>query len=328
MRNRLKARRESVQYDFSWGDGSSSNWLTVGTTSASHSWSSSGIYSVTAQARCSVTTSVVSPVSSALSVAIGSVTQPSTPNGPTSGAPNSSYTYTTGGSTCSLGDSVQYDFSWGDGSSSSWLTVGTTSASHSWSSSGVYSVTAQARCSVTTSVVSPVSNGFSVAIGSVTQPSTPNGPTSGALNTSYTYTTGGSTCSVPGESVAYDFFWGDGSSSNWLTVGTTSASQDSGSVCGSYSSSSPRNSGGRLSTGGGSPSGAAYSPSENRAPSPGMSSPTAQRHRSRSGETQDNSFTRWPAMSDGPSGERTVRPPSSSASYPANAAASAASRCP
>ncbi len=75
------------------------------------------------------------------------VTTPSTPTGPATGMVGATYTYTTGGSTSSMGHSVQYRFDWGDGTYSVWLPVGTTSASHSWMASGTYSVRAMARCS-------------------------------------------------------------------------------------------------------------------------------------------------------------------------------------
>ena len=76
------------------------------------------------------------------------VSTPSTPSGPTTGVEGAAYTYTTGGSTSSLGHSVQYRFDWGDGSMSTWLPVGTTSAAHTWSGGGTYNIRAMARCSV------------------------------------------------------------------------------------------------------------------------------------------------------------------------------------
>jgi len=50
-----------------------------------------------------------------LSVTQESVSIPSTPTGPTSGMIDTSYTYTTGGSSSNLNHSVQYFFDWGDG---------------------------------------------------------------------------------------------------------------------------------------------------------------------------------------------------------------------
>jgi C1A family cysteine protease len=54
-------------------------------------------------------------------------------------------------------------------------------------------------------------------------PNAPSGPTTGAIGTSYSYTTGGSTSDL-GHSVQYLFDWGDGTNSGWLAQGSTSAS--------------------------------------------------------------------------------------------------------
>ncbi len=60
-----------IQYQFDWGDGTNSDWLPVGTTSAPKSWSSSNTYTVRAQARCATHTLIVSNSSSGLPVNIG-----------------------------------------------------------------------------------------------------------------------------------------------------------------------------------------------------------------------------------------------------------------
>jgi hypothetical protein len=172
-----------VQYLFNWGDGTNSGWLGTGTTSASHSWAA-GSYGVTAQARSATNTSVVSSPSGALTVNITaqeSVSAPSTPSGPTNGTAGTVYSYSTGGSTDNLGNPVQYLFNWGDGTNSSWLTTGTTSATHSWAA-GSYSVSAQARSTTNTSVVSAPSGALPVNIGApaITSPA-PGSTLSGSL---------------------------------------------------------------------------------------------------------------------------------------------------
>lgn len=182
---------DAVQYLFDWGDGSNSGWLPQGTTTASKSWSSPGTYSVKAQARCATHTSSVSGWSGSLSVTISpppeTVSVPTVLSGQTSGIPGSSYTYTTGGSSSSYGDSVQYLFDWGNGSNSGWLPIGTISASKSWSSPGTYSVKTQARCSSHTSVTSSWSNALLVSIscptpGIPSSPSPSNGATGVGVN--------------------------------------------------------------------------------------------------------------------------------------------------
>jgi hypothetical protein len=158
---------DSVQYYFDWGDGTNSGWLAVGTKSASHKWTTAGTKTVKAQARCSIHTSVVSTWSTALSVTITApetISTPTKPSGPTTGKANGNYTFTTSGSVSSLGHSVQYQFDWGDGSKSAWLAVGTKSASHIWGNSGNYTVKAQARCSINTSVLSASSTGATIVL--------------------------------------------------------------------------------------------------------------------------------------------------------------------
>jgi len=87
------------------------------------------------------------------------------PSGDSAGETGFSYAYTTGGSTCSQGHSVEYRFDWGDGTFSDWSS--STSASHSWSNASTYEVKAQARCSVETNVVSGWSSGTTVTISNV-----------------------------------------------------------------------------------------------------------------------------------------------------------------
>ena len=92
------------------------------------------------------------------------VSAPALPDGPTSGSPGTSYTYTTAGSTSSKGHSVQYLLDWGDGTNSNWLSVGTVSASKTWASSGSFAVKAKARCALDTSIESNWSDPLTVAI--------------------------------------------------------------------------------------------------------------------------------------------------------------------
>jgi fibronectin type 3 domain-containing protein len=68
-----------VQYFFDWGGGTNSDWLPVGQTSASKSWTSAGTYNVKVQARCSTHTSVVSNWSGTLKVTINYPAAPSPP---------------------------------------------------------------------------------------------------------------------------------------------------------------------------------------------------------------------------------------------------------
>jgi len=58
----------------------------------------------------------------------------------------------------------------------------------------------------------------------ISTPNTPSGPTDGFVQTSYSYTTGGSLSNL-GNPVQYFFDWGDGTNSGWLAVGVTGASK-------------------------------------------------------------------------------------------------------
>ncbi|MBN2400218.1 MAG: hypothetical protein JXI33_07745 [Candidatus Aminicenantes bacterium] len=95
---------------------------------------------------------------------IETVSAPSSPSGSPFGFTDVSYTYSSSGAVSSLGHSVQYKFDWGDTTDSGWLAVGTTSASHSWSSTGTFSVRAMARCATHTTIESPWSTTLSVVI--------------------------------------------------------------------------------------------------------------------------------------------------------------------
>lgn len=213
-----------LRYKFDWGDGTDSSWLGPGAIAAPHTWTVAGTYQVTVQARCATDTSVVSAASSPLTVVISAPETVSTPtaSGPPSGTTGMSYSYTASGATSSYGHSVQYKFDWGDGTDSGWVA---TSASHTWTSAGTYSVTVQARCTADPTVVSATSSPLPVVISGVETISTPtlSGPTSGLRATSYTYTASGATSSY-GHPVQYQFSWGDGTNSGWLATGTTSAS--------------------------------------------------------------------------------------------------------
>jgi hypothetical protein len=91
------------------------------------------------------------------------VSVPSIPAGPVSGTTGTSYSYTTGGSTSSLGHQVEYQFDWrGDGSDlSGW---GSATQSKTWSAAGSYNVKAQARCKTDMSIISTWSSAFTVNI--------------------------------------------------------------------------------------------------------------------------------------------------------------------
>jgi C1A family cysteine protease len=226
------SEEHSVQYYFDWGDGTNSGWLTVGTTSAQKSWSSSGTYAVKARARCSLHPTVVSSWTS-LNVGIGCAT-PGTPSNPSpsSGATGVSASLTLSWTACANTNS--YDVYLGTSSPPSFVT-NTTSTSYgvsglSGSMTYYWKIVAKNTCGGGTSgsVWS-----FTTTAETITTPNAPSGASTGSVGSGYTYQTGGSTSSL-GHSVQYFFDWGDGTNSGWLAVGTTSASK-SWAAPGTYS---------------------------------------------------------------------------------------------
>ncbi len=111
-------------------------------------WPSSGLHGWSIQPGLKVVTS-------------HTVRTPNAPSGPSSGDIGQTLTYTTSGSTCSLGHSVSYRFIWSDGQNSNW---GGSSHSRTFSTPGSYSVRAMARCSVDSQVTSSLSAQKSVVI--------------------------------------------------------------------------------------------------------------------------------------------------------------------
>ena len=82
-----------------------------------------------------------------------SVSVPTVLSGPTSGVSGNSYTYTTGGSTSSLGDPVEYQFDW-NGDETNLSPWGSATRSSRWTSPGTYNVRARARCTIHTNAIS------------------------------------------------------------------------------------------------------------------------------------------------------------------------------
>ncbi|MCJ7524921.1 MAG: S8 family serine peptidase, partial [Candidatus Aminicenantes bacterium] len=147
----------NVQIHYSLNSGVSWTQIVASTAnSGSYSWNIGG--TITLSANCLVRIREASDgdpsdTSNAVFAIVASTTEtvstPNMPSGPDTGMVGGSYAYSTGGSiTSPPGHSVQYRFDWGDGTYTSWLPVGTTTASHSWSAAGTFNVRAMARCSI------------------------------------------------------------------------------------------------------------------------------------------------------------------------------------
>ena len=80
-------------------------------------------------------------------VQVETISKPGTPTGEINPVENTNYTYTTSGAQSNLGHTVEYQFDWdvsGAHDYSTWST--STSAGHSWSSTGERQITVTARC--------------------------------------------------------------------------------------------------------------------------------------------------------------------------------------
>ncbi|HEV3198581.1 MAG TPA: DUF2341 domain-containing protein, partial [Bryobacteraceae bacterium] len=124
----------------------------------------------------------------------------STPSvsGGAGGAPGTSYPYTASGAVSSLGHQLQYLFTWGDGTSSTWAT--SAGASHAWTAVGTYNVAVQARCAVDTGIVSLFSSPMAVTVTLVSAATPTFNPAAGTYSSPQTVSI---TTATPGASIRY-----------------------------------------------------------------------------------------------------------------------------
>ena len=121
----------NVNIDCSANNGGDWTPVVAGTANdGSYYWTVANAPSTTCLVRVSDTDGDPSDTSNAVFTIAASSTEtvsaPNTLTGPSTGLISTSYDYSTGGSTSSLGHSVQYKFDWDDGSDSGWLATGTT----------------------------------------------------------------------------------------------------------------------------------------------------------------------------------------------------------
>jgi hypothetical protein len=146
--------RLSLQFD--WGDGDTSDWSATVKESTqvtmSHVWTSAGEYAVVARARDEK--GLVSDWSNVhIMVAIEDTVSrppgvPLAPVGPDTGYVDSAYEFSTAGDDPN-GDSIMFQFDWGNGDTSAWSAPVPESTfvmmAHSWPAAGDYSVRARAK---------------------------------------------------------------------------------------------------------------------------------------------------------------------------------------
>lgn len=132
---------DSIRYLFDWGDGSftwTGYYNSGATASASHQGGTVGSFPV--KVRAQDDTGLYSNWSPSLTISISNnpPNTPTTPSGPTSLVMNKYYTYSTK-TTDPDGDQVCYEFSWGDGTTTTtgyYASGATAYASHKWTIDG------------------------------------------------------------------------------------------------------------------------------------------------------------------------------------------------
>jgi hypothetical protein len=146
---------DSVQLQFEWDDGDTSDWSRMVRESTvvtmPHAWDSSGEYSVVARARDRK--GLISEWSNVhIMVAVEDTADlppgiPLVPAGPDTGYVDSMYQFTTAGADPD-GDSIMFQFDWGDGDTSEWSAMvpesTVVSMFHAWDSASEYPVRARA----------------------------------------------------------------------------------------------------------------------------------------------------------------------------------------
>ena len=144
---------DKVKYGFNWGDETSITWTRYvnpgETASATHIYSSAGIYNITAKTQDE--DGAESNWSENLTVAIESnsaPTTPTTPDGPTYGSIYTAYNYNS--SSIDLdGNQISYWFDWGDDTNSGWLGPYNSGENceivHTWIEQGNYQIKVKAK---------------------------------------------------------------------------------------------------------------------------------------------------------------------------------------
>ena len=89
------------------------------------------------------------------------VSNPDKPLGPDSGIMGEEISFSVTGASSNLGHSIEYQYNWGDGSTSDW---GAADRSHTYTEQGVVNVSARARCAAHTDIISGWSDSHAVSI--------------------------------------------------------------------------------------------------------------------------------------------------------------------
>jgi outer membrane protein assembly factor BamB len=215
---------DDIAYQFEWGDDNLPLWSSYKSSGDSvtqnHIYSSTGNYEIMVKAKdIKDKESEWSPVLQVEIIEANNIPIiPQAPSGPSSGYIDSAYSFKTS-TTDPEEDSISYQFDWGDGIYSDWSDYvpsgDSISMNHSYSSEGTYGIKSKAKDE--DGDESAWSGGHSIDISIPNRPPTiplkPSGPDSGYVDSTYSFQA--STTDPEGDSVAYQFDWGDGIYSDW-----------------------------------------------------------------------------------------------------------------
>jgi hypothetical protein len=165
---------------------------------------------------------------------------PSSPSGPTSGVVNQSLSFLAH-TTDPDDDDIAYQFNWGDDNLSLWSSHvsngDSVTKNHIYNSAGTYEVRVKAKD------IKDKESGWSSKlqveiVGNIppNTPQTPTGPSNGYVDSTYSFSA--STTDPDGDSIAYQFDWGDGNQtiwSNYVPSGNSISVEYSYSSEGTYS---------------------------------------------------------------------------------------------
>lgn len=223
---------DDIAYQFDWGDGNLSSWSSYVSSgqsvSINHSYSSEDTYEVIVKAKdingkesnwsVGHQVEIVKPDTSD-TTSNSPPNTPSTPSGPNDGYIDSVYKFTTFTNDPDTND-IAYKYDWGDGDTTAWSSYyssgDTISLNHSYGSEGIFDIRAKARDN--NGNESEWSNAHNINISGVPNsppdvPTNPSGPDSGFIDKSYDFI--GLTTDQDGDSISYQFSWGNGDLSNW-----------------------------------------------------------------------------------------------------------------
>jgi hypothetical protein len=217
--------RVSVRID--WNNGDTSDWSEMfrsgDTMTLEYAWSTAGDFKISAQAKDEK--GAASLWSNWHAVTIADTVNippglPSEPAGPDSGYVDSAYDFSTLARDAN-GDRIRLQFNWGNGDTSDWSGMVPESTqitmSYAWPVPGEYSVAAHAMDE--RGLVSDWSNvHIMVVVGDPVSrppgiPLVPIGPDTGHVDSTYEFWTAGGDAN--GDSIMFQFDWGNGDTSTW-----------------------------------------------------------------------------------------------------------------